>query len=352
MAISLNALAFWVKRNTTGAEEIINIDGTDEIEFNASNQITDTSWPAGSTIYVDGVAGATTINDTDWHHVAITNATGINATTFEIGRGATPTYFNGKIDDVRVYDRVLSAKEVKRLYELGATTQINKTLITSQSYLAKQVRHLSFDGSNFSDQPLSEPGGLIDSYSTTTSTSDSAGIKNILIVGDDLYTLTGPQAAPNSGKLFVEKRNKDDLSIIWSTSTDSIFGSDWPLYGNRLAHDGNNLYMIASCSACAGGANGFFTMKIDTSDGTTLWSTTTNPTSSFDYASAITTDGTDVYVTGYCSGSADCDSLSLDEQFTYKIDASMDNHYLLRIEYCSEDLVNSVLDWYLLTNKY
>src|SRR5881296_1766116 len=31
-------------------------------------------------------------------------------------------YFNGKIDDVRIYNRALSATEVKQLYNLGAAT--------------------------------------------------------------------------------------------------------------------------------------------------------------------------------------------------------------------------------------
>ncbi|MCH8889372.1 hypothetical protein IID26_03040, partial [Patescibacteria group bacterium] len=54
-----------------------------------------------------------------WHHIAITDTTGVTATTFEMGR-VSSSYFNGRMDDVRVYDRVLSASEIKRLYQLGS----------------------------------------------------------------------------------------------------------------------------------------------------------------------------------------------------------------------------------------
>ncbi|NBU86316.1 MAG: hypothetical protein EBS13_03180 [Verrucomicrobia bacterium] len=33
--------------------------------------------------------------------------------------GSTPLYFHGTIDDVRIYDRALSAEEVQALYNLG-----------------------------------------------------------------------------------------------------------------------------------------------------------------------------------------------------------------------------------------
>ncbi|MFC1775677.1 LamG domain-containing protein, partial [Patescibacteria group bacterium] len=37
-------------------------------------------------------------------------------------------YMDGAVDDTRIYNRALSADEINRLYHLGATTHINKTL--------------------------------------------------------------------------------------------------------------------------------------------------------------------------------------------------------------------------------
>ncbi|MBK8927355.1 MAG: hypothetical protein IPM74_15960, partial [Crocinitomicaceae bacterium] len=36
------------------------------------------------------------------------------------GSGAAPNRFQGAIDDVRIYDRVLSAEEIDTLYEMSA----------------------------------------------------------------------------------------------------------------------------------------------------------------------------------------------------------------------------------------
>jgi hypothetical protein len=59
-----------------------------------------------ATVYIDGVqcnTGAVT---------AINNGTD----TVEIGRFRGGYYFNGKIDDVRIYNRALTAEEVQSLY--------------------------------------------------------------------------------------------------------------------------------------------------------------------------------------------------------------------------------------------
>ena len=97
-----------------------------------------TTWPSLN------VASDGTLTDTDWHHLAGTFdgttgrlyldgvATGTpdtsgslvtNNLNLYIGRNTDPdvatTYFNGLIDDVRIYNRALSAQEVKQLYLIG-----------------------------------------------------------------------------------------------------------------------------------------------------------------------------------------------------------------------------------------
>jgi hypothetical protein len=51
----------------------------------------------------------------------VTNS--INPPVYQIGtfitNGSRQDYFDGKIDDVRIYERMLSEEEVKRLYDLG-----------------------------------------------------------------------------------------------------------------------------------------------------------------------------------------------------------------------------------------
>lgn len=67
-------------------------------------------------IYIDGVEGTAPIHDGNWHHYC---ASGINLsswTQFYINRYQTTTdgyNFTGQVNDFRIYDHALSAKEVK-----------------------------------------------------------------------------------------------------------------------------------------------------------------------------------------------------------------------------------------------
>jgi len=73
-----------------------------------------------------------------------------NAARFKISKssdtGVYAEYFNGLIDDVRVYNRALSAGEVSRLYNLGATTHVDVTLKSNTSLTNGLVGHWTFDG--------------------------------------------------------------------------------------------------------------------------------------------------------------------------------------------------------------
>lgn len=69
------------------------------------------------TIYVDG-AVSSTLNDKNWHHVVVTTGTNVNASNVNLGVVAG-VYYGGALDDLRLYNRALSADEVARLYGLG-----------------------------------------------------------------------------------------------------------------------------------------------------------------------------------------------------------------------------------------
>lgn len=151
-------VAFWIKTTTNGAHGIVawgnsTVNGAKwhiRINDNANNG------PAGAIrteSQGDFTIGSTLVNDGAWHHIAsvypegggelgtvlhyvdgvLDNPGGNNASTqpvitsttadpVTIGRrtqGATDTYFPGLVDDVRIYDRALSAQEVSDL--MGAT---------------------------------------------------------------------------------------------------------------------------------------------------------------------------------------------------------------------------------------
>lgn len=116
------------------------------------------------TFYLQGVAnwltndGTKDLFDGSWHYVtatydgnfqriyvdallmnsnAITGTITSSSVTTVIGRdttGASTYVFNGSLDDVRIYNRALSAKEITQLYNMGTNyikTKYNKTKINT-----------------------------------------------------------------------------------------------------------------------------------------------------------------------------------------------------------------------------
>ncbi len=93
----------------------------------------------GLRLYVDASMTATSPQDT-------TYVDNIDATNQTVRIGGLSSFFDGQIDDVRIYNRALSATEVERLYELGATTHINTTIDTNDDLENGLVGHWTFDG--------------------------------------------------------------------------------------------------------------------------------------------------------------------------------------------------------------
>ncbi len=65
------------------------------------------------TIYVNGIASTTLVQDV-WQLVTVTTETGIDANQFYLGR-QDGNYYDGTIDEVRIYNRTFSPAEVRQL---------------------------------------------------------------------------------------------------------------------------------------------------------------------------------------------------------------------------------------------
>ncbi len=131
----------WVNSSTVGTRKGIVAYGSNTTDtgvnlfINPSNQVE-------SDLSADpGPSSTATVTDGKWHLVGVTNAGGtmqvyvdgvasgssraktpniVSRPNFNlIGEDFFPAYFNGSIDDVRVYSRALSASEIKQLYNLG-----------------------------------------------------------------------------------------------------------------------------------------------------------------------------------------------------------------------------------------
>ncbi len=78
----------------------------------------------------------------------------------------TSTSFLGSIDDFRIYTRALSIDEIKRLYQVGATSKINTSMSGANTALENGlVGHWTFDGADVDTS--STTGEIIDKKSTT-----------------------------------------------------------------------------------------------------------------------------------------------------------------------------------------
>ncbi|MEP0366459.1 MAG: LamG-like jellyroll fold domain-containing protein [Cyclobacteriaceae bacterium] len=156
----------WVQRSTNGTSDWIVSVG--ESPTNA-NEYLHFGYGAGNQVrldfFADGVSSTETVTDTDWHHIAVTYDplntnnevalyldgqpltiadaaiapfTGINS--FKIGQAFDSEYFNGSIDELRVWSEVRSQTEIQ--------DHMNQTMVGNEAGLAAYFR---FDHSGLGD---------------------------------------------------------------------------------------------------------------------------------------------------------------------------------------------------------
>ena len=114
ISYNINTISFWLKADSL-TEDIIDLDGgTHTVQISGGNA-SSTGFVSPS-VYVDGIEK--TALDTDWHHILIMTDTVIDANDFDIGRIGT-SYFDGKIDEVKVWNYVLTNDMVKEEFSGG-----------------------------------------------------------------------------------------------------------------------------------------------------------------------------------------------------------------------------------------
>ena len=95
-----------------------------------------------------------------------------------MGRGSY-SLMDASMDDVRIYNRVLSAEEVKRLYQLGATTKVAQTLDSNTTLETGLVGHWTFDGPMSSGIPDVSGNGYTGYFMSSVSTTSALAIGSI-----------------------------------------------------------------------------------------------------------------------------------------------------------------------------
>ncbi|MFC1775319.1 LamG domain-containing protein, partial [Patescibacteria group bacterium] len=199
--------------------------------------------PDGSTLtsdtllYIDGV------------NQYLTDETGsaqtLNSDTVEVTVSSSDSigadYFDGTIDDARVYNRALSADEINRLYHLGATTHINKTLNSNPDLQDGLVGHWTFDGANMNPNVRDisgqgNHGNLVGQTSTTTRPGKIGQALEFDGVNDSVNLTSNPPTGPNTLTAWIKPSVTSDTHAIvgrnssWSTG----YGYGMLIYNNNL----------------------------------------------------------------------------------------------------------------------
>lgn len=195
-------LAVWFKTTMTGTIMMINKTtgaGTAGYELYLVNGTVTSRIDSGSGASLSGVAS--TLNDGKWHEgvstydgttfklyvdgvfntaAASAAPTSNTSATLQLGARAAGLLFGGTLDDARIYNRALSAQEVKQLYGLGAANTAHSNTTTLGTGL---TGYWPFDGSvsNWATGKTndisgsSNTGSLINMSTTTSPTAGKIG---------------------------------------------------------------------------------------------------------------------------------------------------------------------------------
>jgi len=156
---NIKTLSFWIKPDNLNQKILQLADGV-YIEI-SNGEISLTGFGSAPKIYID--AQSKTTLTTNWHHLVIVADTSITGSAIQIGKttiSATDYYFDGIIDDVRIYSYERTLDEIRLDYNAGlavklggSPSQINWTYETQ--WLYKREITISGSTSDLTDYQVS-----------------------------------------------------------------------------------------------------------------------------------------------------------------------------------------------------
>jgi hypothetical protein len=172
-----------------------------------------------------------------------TNSTNFTQNGFDIGAVTTNSYMAGIADDIRVYNRSLSASEIKSLYETSILAKLGATQSTG-SLSTGLVGHWTFDGKNtnwtsptagtVTDSSGGGNTGTLNGYSTnmTRATAPTDGPIGQALqfdgIDDNVFTSLNPSpTSPFSVGFWVKKFASDTTGYLVSGYAG---GNTWAVY--------------------------------------------------------------------------------------------------------------------------
>jgi hypothetical protein len=205
---SYDGIVFSRGTNTSG----MNLNSTGGLGYTWNSAANTYSWEGGPTIptgmwvfvsiVIEPAVATAYVGDVAGNFSSSTNAVSHSASTlddlkFGIDEFAA-RFLDGKIDDVRVYNRALSPDEIKRLYLMGASLKTN--VAHRDELTSGLVGYWSFDGKDMnSDTAYDRSGSGIDGtlYSGVTKTLGKIGQALLFDGGNNAYVLLPNSAGPS-----------------------------------------------------------------------------------------------------------------------------------------------------------
>ncbi|MCA9234075.1 MAG: hypothetical protein KDA44_01295 [Planctomycetales bacterium] len=252
-------LTAWIKTTQTGGTELWNSPAITGVEVaGSSNDIRwgylDQAGHIGIGAGNAGVVSATAINDGQWHHVAFTrdeasgavkiyvdgilqasgqSDTGIKSAAFRLigaqtdltGSGAADgaTYFNGQLDEVRIYDQILGDNEIAGM----AIAPVAPTLVSATKEPGPVV-HLTFSSASPYAQEIEvyRKTGVGGTYAKIDTLPASATLYDdtAVTLGEQYYyqlqatDLAGPSPASNELNVTVQFPSVVSTQVFYNNS--------------------------------------------------------------------------------------------------------------------------------------
>jgi hypothetical protein len=238
---------------------VMGFTGTDLIVPSANNSIALNTW-AHLTVTWDGTSATSGVhlylNGTEVSQVSPT-AGGAGpqsdaAIPIQLGAatgGGANGFYNGVLDDVRVYSRPLSATEVSQLYKQSASQVLQNTSLNNHDNLKSGLLgYWTFDGKDMPNGRVSDlsgrgnNGSLLNIATTTFYATGKIGQAGNFDGADDRVTLGTPASLNNIGTMTVSawikpvSFGKSNLGTIVAKTN---FGSTgWKLSLSGVNHSG------------------------------------------------------------------------------------------------------------------
>ncbi len=277
--------------STTGKIQFVSYIGGAYQSIASNTALTNSTWQHVTVTY-DGAYLRLFLNGaSDATPVAVTGAMSNSAADFAIGRRADGYYYNGSIDEARVYNRALSPAEVSQLYNFApgpilyynldegtGTTSVsdtsgnantgtmNGTMTNSDWVSGKYGKALDFDGTDDwidaggSSTILSLQEGTISTWAKFNTTAEADAIGNAGKNGASTSSQWGIQyRGDDTNQIQIYAYNPDGtLALNAASPTNTINDTNWHHIAVVVDSSTVNLYVDGVKQTLTGTVNNTF----------------------------------------------------------------------------------------------